>query len=247
MDPLALDAVAAAVILAASFVRGYSGFGFALIGVAGISLVVAPRTAVPVVLILEVAASLLLLPPVWREIRWRPVLLLLAGAVALTPIGALFLARAPADLARLALAVVIAVAALLLLRAPRARRAPGPAGSVAVGGVAGLLNGAFGTSGPPIVLFFVGSESEAAVSRASMMACFLVLDAVAVASFAAGGLVDRASLITVLWCVPALVVGSWLGHRAFHGSDPTRFRTRVLWLLIGLAAVTAVRGAAALL
>lgn len=246
MNALALDAVAASVILAAAFVRGYSGFGFALIGVAGISLVVAPSVAVPVVLILEVAASLLLLPPVWREIRWRPVLLLLAGAVVLTPVGALFLVRAPADVARIALAVVIAAAALLLLRAPRAQRSPGPAGSVAVGGIAGLLNGAFGTSGPPIVLFFVGSETEAAVSRASMMACFLVLDAVAVASFAVGGLIDRASLVTVLWCVPALVLGSWLGHRAFHGSDPTRFRTRVLWLLVGLAAVTAVRGVVAI-
>lgn len=247
MDALALDALAAAVIFLAAFVRGYSGFGFALVGVAGISLVVAPSVAVPVVLTLEILASLLLLPPVWREIRWRPVLLLLAGAVVLTPVGALFLIHAPAAAARVALAVVIAVAALLLLRAPSARRTPGPAGSVAVGGVAGLLNGAFGTSGPPIVLYFVGSEPRAAISRASMMACFLVLDAIAVASFAVGGLVDRDALTTVAWCLPALVVGSWLGHRAFHGSDASRFRQRVLWLLIALAVLTGVRGLAGLL
>lgn len=243
---LGLDLLAAAVILVAAFVRGYSGFGFALVGVAGISLVAAPSVAVPVVLILEVAASLLLLPPVWREIRWRPVLLLLAGAVVLTPIGALVLVRAPADAMRVALAVVIAAAALLLLRAPTAQRSPGARGTLAVGGVAGLLNGAFGTSGPPIVLFFVGSERAAAVSRASMMACFLVLDVIAVVSFAVGGLVNRAELITVLWCAPALVLGSWLGHRAFHGSDTTRFRQRVLWLLVALAVLTGLRGLAGL-
>ena len=241
---LGLDLLAAGVILVAAFVRGYSGFGFALIGVAGISLVTAPAVAVPVVLVLEVAASLLLLPPVLREVRWRPVALLLAGAVVLTPVGAAVLIHAPANAMRVALAAVIALAALLLLRAPAAHRAPGVPGTLAVGGVAGLLNGAFGTSGPPIVLFFVGSERAAAVSRASMMACFLVLDAVAVVSFAVGGLIDRAALVTVLWCVPALVVGSWLGHRAFHGSDLTRFRQRVLWILVVLAVLTGLRGLA---
>jgi uncharacterized membrane protein YfcA len=143
--------------------------------------------------------------------------------------------------------VVVAVAALLLLRAPTAHRTPGAPGTLAIGGVAGLLNGAFGTSGPPIVLFFVGSERAAAVSRASMMACFLVLDVIAVVSFATGGLIDRAALTTVLWCVPALVVGSWLGHRAFHGSDTTRFRERVLWLLVALAVLTGLRGLGGLL
>ena len=174
---LALDLLAAVVILVAAFIRGYSGFGFALVGVAGISLVTAPSVAVPVVLILEVAASLLLLPPVLRQVAWRPVLLLLAGAAVLTPIGALFLIRAPADAVRVALAGVIAAAALVLLRAPRAHRQPGTPETLAVGGIAGLLNGAFGTSGPPIVLSFVGSQPTAAVTRAPMMACFLVLDA----------------------------------------------------------------------
>ena len=75
-----------------------------------------------------------------------------------------------------------------------------------------------------------------------MMACFLVLDVIAVASFAIGGLVDRSVLITVLLCLPALAIGSWLGHRAFHGSDTDRFRTRVLWLLLVLAFVTGIQG-----
>ncbi|MGI9117419.1 MAG: sulfite exporter TauE/SafE family protein [Gaiellales bacterium] len=247
MHSPAATALAALIILAAAFVRGYSGFGFALVGVAGISLLIDPNAAVPIEIGLEVLASLLLLPPVWREIRWRPVLVLLAGAVALTPVGALFLIHAPADVARIGIAVVIAVAALALLRASAPRTAPGTPAALAVGGVAGLLNGAFGTSGPPIVLFFVGTQRAAAVSRASMMACFLVLDAIALASYAAGGLIDRTLLTTMLWCLPALVVGSWLGHRAFHGSDQTRFRTRVLWILVALAALTGARGLAGLL
>ena len=246
MGSVAIAALAAGVILVAALVRGYSGFGFAMIGVAGISLTAPPDVAVPTVLILEVIVGVLLLPPVVREVEWRPVLTILAGALLLTPLGALALARAPADLVRVGIAIVIAAAALLLLRAGGQRPAPSTPATVAIGGVAGLLNGAFGISGPPIALFFLSSERGAAVSRASMMACFLVLDAVAVASFGVGGLVDRQVLVAVGLCLPALAVGSWLGHRAFHGSDTSRFRTRVLWILLALAVVTAVRGLAGL-
>ncbi len=239
--------LAMGVIFVAAVVRGYSGFGFAMIGVAGISLTAPPDVAVPTVLILEVLVGLLLLPPVLRQIEWRPVLTLLAGAVALTPLGAIVLIHIPADLARVGIAIVIALAAILLLRSKGTRPAPGDAATVAVGGVAGLLNGAFGISGPPIALFFLGTERGAHVSRASMMACFLALDLVAVASFGVGGLIDRDVLMTVLFCLPALAIGSWIGHRMFHGSDTSKFRTRVLWILLVLALVTAARGLTGLL
>jgi len=230
------------IILIAASVRGYSGFGFALIGVAGLSIISAPSVAIPTVLVLEIIVGLLLLPPVWREISWRPVLILLAGAIVLTPIGALFLIHVPTDLARIGIALAISAAALVLLFAAKPRAEPSTPTTVATGAVAGLLNGAFGISGPPIVLFFMSGDRAAGVSRASMMACFLVLDAIAVATFAIGGLVDRHVLITVLLCLPVLAVGSWLGHRAFHDSNTDRFRTRVLWLLIALAFITGIQG-----
>lgn len=245
MTTILTTVLAMAIILIAATVRGYSGFGFALIGVAGLSIISAPNVAIPTVLVLEILVGLLLLPPVWREISWRPVLILLAGAVVLTPIGALFLIRVPTDVARIGIAVAISGAALLLLFAAKPRASPGTPSTIATGAIAGLLNGAFGISGPPIVLFFISGDRPPAVSRASMMACFLVLDAVAVASFAIGGLIDRSVLTTVLVCLPVLAIGSWLGHRAFHGSNTDRFRTRVLWLLLLLAAVTGLQGVVA--
>jgi uncharacterized membrane protein YfcA len=240
-------ALAVGVIFVAAVVRGYSGFGFAMIGVAGISLTTPPDVAVPTVLILEVLVGLLLLPPVLRQIEWRPVLTILAGALVLTPVGAIILIRVPADVARVGIAIVIALAAILLLRSTVKRPAPSDAATVGVGGIAGLLNGAFGISGPPVALFFLGTERGAHVSRASMMACFLALDLVAVASFGVGGLIDHDVLVTVLFCLPALAIGSWIGHRLFHGSDTSKFRTRVLWILLVLAVVTAARGLAGLL
>lgn len=48
--------------IGAGVVRGFSGFGFSALTVAGISLVMSPSTIVPAVLMLEILASL----SVWR-------------------------------------------------------------------------------------------------------------------------------------------------------------------------------------
>jgi uncharacterized membrane protein YfcA len=58
-------------ILLAGIIRGYSGFGFSMTAVVSLSLVMPPPEAVPMILLLEVAASLWLLPRVWRQIDWK--------------------------------------------------------------------------------------------------------------------------------------------------------------------------------
>lgn len=80
-------AVALAAVLTAAVVRGYSGFGFAMVAVTGMSLVMPPSLAVPVVLMLEVAASLQLLPQVWRDIGWVSLRCLFIGSVAGIALG----------------------------------------------------------------------------------------------------------------------------------------------------------------
>lgn len=233
-------------VLVAAFIRGFTGIGFAAFALAIISIFHPPEIAVPAVIVLEILISLILIPPVRHEVRWRPVGLLMIGAVALTPVGALLLLRIPADWGRIAVALAIGAVAVALLRSRTVRAAPGRLATVAVGGVAGILNGAVGISGPPIILFFVGTERAAGVTRASMMAAFLVIDVFTVLWFGVGGLFDRTTLLMILICLPSLVIGSQLGAWAFRRSDPDRYRERLLLILLALAAVVLVRGLVAL-
>jgi uncharacterized membrane protein YfcA len=57
-------------VLIAGVIRGYSGFGFAMVAVTSMSLAIPPARVVPLVLILEVMASISLVPQVWRDIDW---------------------------------------------------------------------------------------------------------------------------------------------------------------------------------
>ena len=59
---------------------------------------------------------------------------------------------------------------------------PGRAATVATGALSGLLNGAFGIGGPPVILFFFASPAWVAVGRASVIAYSLALTSSALPS-----------------------------------------------------------------
>jgi uncharacterized membrane protein YfcA len=227
-----------ACVFGAAVVRGYSGFGFSLLAITSLSFSLPPTEIVPSIFIMEVAASLHLLPGAWRDIHWRALLWLTVGALVGTPFGVFALAHLPAAPMTLALAVFVLIAAVLLARGYALKSLPGPAVTFGTGTASGLLNGSFGIGGPPVILFFFGSPAGATAGRASMIAFFLITDVTGLAWQGWSGLISPATLWRALLFLPALVVGVWLGNRGFRNADPGDFRRWVLRFLMLLAVLT---------
>jgi uncharacterized membrane protein YfcA len=236
-----------ACILGAAFVRGYSGFGFSLLAVTALSLRLAPAEIVPSIFMMEIAASLHLLPSIWREVHWRAIGVLLIGYTIAVPLGVWLLASMPQAPMKVALGLAVLVSTLLLMRGFALRRMPGLGATLATGGASGLLNGAFGIGGPPVILFFFSSPAGDAIGRASIIAFFLATDAIGLVFLAREGLVTQESLVRALVFLPALIAGIWLGARSFKHSDQASFRKWVLRLLALLALLTFAQGVAGLL
>lgn len=240
-------AYAAACIFLAAIVRGYSGFGFSLLAITSISLVLPPVQIVPSIFLMEVVASLRLLPEVWREVHWRALSWLFAGCCLGTPFGVYALAHAPAAPMTLALAVFVLSAALLLARGYQMKRMPGPFVALGAGTASGLCNGGFGMGGPPVVLFFFGSPTGAAAGRASLIAFFFLTDLLGLAWQGWNGLITPATLWHGALFLPPLIAGVWLGNRSFKHADPVMVRRWILRLLMMLAVLAGARAASQLL
>jgi uncharacterized membrane protein YfcA len=228
-------ALAIAVVFAAAIVRGFSGFGFSMLTVTSLSLLRPPAEVVPMVLMLEVAASLRLLPMVWRDADWRSLRWLLAGTALATPVGVAVLASVRADSMRVVVSVFVMLAVVFLWRGFTLRRVPGARATFATGLVAGLLNGSAAIAGPPTILFYFSSPAGVAVSRASLIAYFLGTDLIGVALASAYGLVNRAILLRAGAFLLPLVLGVSVGHRHFVRTNPESFRRLVLALLLVLS------------
>jgi uncharacterized protein len=239
-------ALACIIIFLAAIVRGFSGFGFSLLSITALSLIYTPAEIVPSIFMLELAASINLLPSIWKDIHWRSLAPLTLGCLIATPIGVWFLANiAPAPM-QLALAIFVLVATGLLWWGFSLKSIPGPIASTLAGAASGLSNGAFGIGGPPVILFYFSSPAGAAAGRASLTAFFLATDLIGLANQSYQGLITWDAAYRALAYLPALIAGVWLGARSFKGVDETKFRKVVMALLAVMAVLIGVKAALAL-
>ena len=229
-------------VFIAGIIRGYSGFGFAMVAVTSIALVLPPVQVVPLVLILEVLASLRLVPQVWRDIDWYSLRWLLAGSLFATPIGVYLLANIPEGPMRISISLLVLIAAILLLYGWAWRRMPGRPLILTTGAACGLLNGAAAIGGPPVILFYLSSPAAVKVSRASIIAYFLGIDAMSLAMAAIQGLTTYKTLLMTAGCMLPLYFGITFGSRMFIKADKESFRHHVLILLIILSVAGLLRG-----
>ncbi len=222
--------------LAAFVVRGISGFGSSMIGIGALSIVLPPAQVVPAFLAVELLTTVNLVPGIWRQIDWRSLRWVVLGCALTTPIGLTVLATLDPNPMRLAVSGCLLMIALAMLSglAPRLapKRRPGAAGALAVGGAAGLLNGAAGIGGPPAIVFYFATAGTA-VGRASLIAFFLFTDVYALAWAGGTGLIDTTGWRLIAVALPFSLAGIWIGQRLYVALDEARLR-RLIWHLLAV-------------
>ena len=233
LGPMALVWIGLVVIVAA-FVRGYSGFGYSAMLIAGSSLVTNPLNLVAVVVILETAMSV----QAWRQagpqVDWPRVGWLMAGAAVGLPLGLWAMTAISEDAARAVIAGYVLVMCGVLLIGWRLRAEVRGAGNGLAGLISGLAN-APGMGGLPIAAFFAAQPMQASVFRATLIAYFPLLDLYSAPLYWWAGLVSWDTLWAALMAMPLTFLGNWLGARHFLAADPQEFRRFAILLLAGLA------------
>jgi len=226
------------IVLVAGYVRGYSGFGASMIIVIGLSLFYPITEIVPAILLLEIIASSYLLPKVFRQVDWSSLSVLLIGVLVGTPLGVYLLSNLPDSIMRSAVSIIVIGLIPLLWRGFSLKTMPGTKLTVFTGALSGIINGSAAIGGPPVILFYFSSPKGADISRASLIAFFLVTDIMASGACAFNGLITAKTFwLTGISIIP-LVIGLTLGSRSFFKTDPEIFRRRVLLLLMVMAITT---------
>ena len=103
------------VILFASIVRGFSGFGFSASSVSLLSFILPAKEIVPIILLLEIIASFLMIPSIWKKINWKFVVYLLLGVALGTPYGVYLLSKLEQNITHFIISATVLVFAGLLL------------------------------------------------------------------------------------------------------------------------------------
>ena len=238
-------AVGTGAVLLAAFVRGYSGFGLSALAITGLALVIPPAEAVPLGILFEVLASLMVAHQVWHKVAWREIGLLLLAASCSMPLGIALLVLLPSDVMRLVISAIVLAASALLWAGPRNTAPKGRgttrAATIGVGLVSGVANGSASVGGLPVVLYFLANGAAAPVARASLVIYLLILGLIGLMMAGGAGLLNQTlAWRALLFCLP-LALGVWLGSRHFLRTSPASFRRFALIVLIALALLGCLR------
>ncbi|MBL9097823.1 MAG: sulfite exporter TauE/SafE family protein [Alphaproteobacteria bacterium] len=232
----AQTAAAVALVAFAGVLRGFSGFGSAMVLAPTLAALFPITQAVPLIMLLEVALSFQLLKDAARHVVWREIAILVVAALPGLVLGAWLLEAVPEHTLRLAISAAILVFLGLLLLDVRRKGPATPAGLGVTGALSGVANGASGVGGPPVVLYYLAGDGGSVALRATVIWYFFIIDAASAGIYTARGLVDQTVLILTALCVPAAVAGVWLGSRLFDRASEQTYR-RVAYAIIAAAAL----------
>lgn len=219
-------------VAAAYVVRGALGFASNLVAVALLVLWQPLAVVVPVIILADLAGSIILGAYDFREIRWPELAYLAPALLVGIGLGARLLSAVPTAhlVPWLGLLVVVYTVWAAFVHTDRLPSPPSWMGAP-LGLLAGFLGSLYGTGGSPIVAYFHLRRLEKRAFRATFQFIGLIFSSVTSSLYVHLGLIKLASALTALSLVPAVAVGLWLGNRLHFRLDLRSFEYATLALL----------------
>ena len=217
MDPTTFQVLM--VVLLATLIRSTFGFGEALIAVPLLALTIPVEIAAPLAVLLSITVAAVVVVQDWRKIHLRSTAWLLAPTFVGIPLGIALLTRVNEHVVKAALGVLIAAFSgyFLLSRKPHKIHGESRALLLGCGFLAGVLGGAYGMNGPPLVIYGAIQRWSPQYFRATLQGYFLPASIVAMAGYWFAGVwvpaVTHYYLISLAVAIPAIFLGRALNHR----------------------------------
>ena len=228
---------ALSIVFIAGVVRGLAGFGFSALCFFSLAPVFSAQTIVPLMFVMEVMASLHLLPKVWRQIPWRWVGVLFVGTSVGMPLGVMALQHWQSDWVRGLAGAGVLIACLALWRKWHFKSAESLIWLIFSGLVSGFVNGLASIGGLVVAVYMLSSNMPLTAMRAGLILFFLIADLYGLFWLNGHGLVSPHLPSLLLVMMPVMLLGNQLGYSLFSRINIGVMRKFTLALLSGLASI----------
>ncbi len=219
-------------VVAAGIVRGFTGFGSALVMVPVMALLWSPAEAVTTALGLGFVGSFQLVPRALPQARWRDLGPMAGATLLFTPLGTMILIGVEADLVRKIIAALILAITLVMLRGWQYRGPRGPLPSFAAGATGAVINGVAAIGGPAAVIYLMSLKEDVATQRANIVIQVSLMGVIGLSYLTLAGQVAGRDLLHIAALAVPMLIGTWTGGRLFLHLPAAAFRKIVMWVLV---------------
>lgn len=226
------------VVFIATLIRSAFGFGEALLAVPLLALRIAVHVAAPLAVLVSITVAAVVVAQDWQKIHFRSARWLLFSTLAGIPLGLGLLIRVDERPVKALLAILILSFAMysLLGRQRLELKNDSPAWLFGCGFCAGVLGGAYGMNGPPLVVYGAMRRWSPQHFRATLQGYFLPASLVGMAGYWLTGLwkpaVTRYYFLSLPLTLAAVFLGRAINHR-FTGDSFLKYVFAAL-ILVGI-------------
>jgi uncharacterized membrane protein YfcA len=224
------------VLFVATLFRSAFGFGEALIAVPLLALFIPLKVAAPLAVLVSITIAAVVVAQDWRKIHLRSTGWLVGSTLFGIPVGLLLLTSSHQKAVKIALGIFIVAFSVysLLGRRPPELKTDSKAWLLGCGFAAGVIGGAYGMNGPPLVIYGAMRRWSAQHFRATLQAYFLPASVIGMFGYWLAGLWVPAVTHYYLLCLPVLLPAVWLGRVVNHRLHGDAF---LKYVYVGLAGI----------
>ncbi|MGB5864272.1 MAG: sulfite exporter TauE/SafE family protein [Sulfitobacter sp.] len=223
-------------VFIAGLVRGFAGFGSAMIIMPVASSVLSPVEAVIFLICAELVGPLPNARAAWRDGAPRDVGLLILGAIVALPFGVWALSTMDATVFGWVVSGSVLLLLMLTMSGWRLKGALTQSLTVGAGALGGFMTGFAGIPGPPVIMLYMASTLPISVIRANFLLYLLALDLLLFPLLWVLGLMNwPIAFLGLLVGIPNLIANV-IGARLFDPSAERLFRM-VAYIVIAASAI----------
>jgi uncharacterized membrane protein YfcA len=222
------------IIFVASILQTSIGFGFSIMATPFLLLLFEPREAIQINLILSLVISAALIMKIKKDIDMGILKRFVAGSLAGLPIGIAIFLTLDMTLLKIGVSMLILVLTVLLMLNFRINGSQKR--DLAAGGFSGAFTTSIGMPGPPLLLYFSGTDTAKEKLRGTTLAFYLWIYAISLLIQ-----VVFAGTSAEIWKssaagLPMVVIGLFLGQILFRWINQELFRklTYILLFFTGI-------------
>jgi hypothetical protein len=224
----------AGIMVFAAFTQRLTGFGLALVSVPLLVNLLPVVNVAPLLALFGLIVNASILLDDWDQLQWDEVWRLGIALVPSIPIGVWALRNVKREWVLGVLGTVLIGYGLYALCAPRLPRIKDHNWAFTFGFLAGMLGGAYNTTGPPAVIYGTSRNWSPLAFKANLQAFFFLGNVIGIVSHALSGNINWLVWRHLAVSVPAALLGIWIGGKLESHLSPKAFRQIVQ---IGLVAM----------
>ena len=210
------------IILVASILQTSTGFGFSILATPFLLLIFEPTEAIQINLILSLVISSALITKIRKDIDYVILKRFVIGSATGLPIGIIIFLLIDINKLKLGISFIILALTIMLMLKFRIKQNKGR--DLVVGGLSGTLTTSIGMPGPPLLLYFSGTDTQKEKLRATTLAFYLFIYFMSLIIQVIFAGTNKTIWVSSGFALPLVLIGLYIGQLLFKWINQNVFR-----------------------